>query len=86
MDLSSPEWLVRAGALPGGAQGVEGPRGETGRYHARTPASISSNHFDTPDSQTPSCLRRLGNSPYHLLTHAGFLLNLMMLRLRRRLC
>lgn len=23
MDLSSPEWLVRAGALPGGAQGVE---------------------------------------------------------------
>ena len=83
MDLSSPEWLVRAAALPGGAEEVEGPRGVTGRYHARTPASISSNHSDIPDSQTPSCLRRLSSNSCHLLTHAGFLLNLMMLRLRR---
>ena len=55
MNLSSPRWLVRAAALPGGAQEVEGPRGVTGRYHARTPASISSNHFNIRDSQTPSC-------------------------------
>ena len=86
MDLSSPEWLVRAAALPGGAQEVEGPRGVTGRYHAQTPASISSNHSTIRDRQTPSCLRRLSNRSYHLLTHAGFLQNLMMLRLRRKLC
>jgi hypothetical protein len=48
VELSLPEWPVRAAASPEGAQEVEGPHGPKGKYHERTPASIHSSTFYYP--------------------------------------